>query len=114
MPPRLARPDILRVRCRQQQPDFLAEDPDSSKQRPVFEQRHEQPGSRDRGSAQRIGAMGVDLRKIDIVDESLTMLDCVQRRRAARNSSLEATAISPSFTAAGGSRQRVIPSLPMM
>jgi hypothetical protein len=31
-----------------------------------------------------------------------------------RSSSFDATTISPSFTAAGGSRQRVIPSLPMM
>jgi hypothetical protein len=34
--------------------------------------------------------------------------------RAACNSSLDATTISPSLTAAGGSRHRVIPSLPMM
>src|ERR1700738_1073201 len=34
--------------------------------------------------------------------------------RAACNSALEATAISPSLTAAGGSRHRGVPSLPMM
>jgi hypothetical protein len=34
--------------------------------------------------------------------------------RAARNSSREATATSPLFTVAGGSRHRGIPSLPMM
>jgi hypothetical protein len=39
---------------------------------------------------------------------------CLPLSRAACSSSFEATTISPSFTAAGGSRQRVIPSLPMM